>query len=561
MGLHFNIEAPANGRIHKATVVVLDDEGTVKLTDKGDLLSLPERQKVAKRVAAQLGLDAGEVLRHLELGWSRAMEGRFAPARAQPPPPEDRPHEAGDDPHYLARLFADDHQHEDGPTLLCWREEWYVWNGRSWETVPERDMKARLCRRIKAEFDRQNLEAIRRWHDDGQPGPKPAAHRVTTRLLADAMQALVSLVLLPAKTEAPSWLRPGPGELNECDPAEILVCANGMGHLSGLATDGTLYRCTPSFFGLNALLYDYLETAPAPVLWLEFLGKLWSNDLTAIEALQEFFGYALTPDTSQQKILMIVGPKRSGKGTIARILRALVGIHNTCSPTLAGLATNFGLWPLLGKTVAIISDARLSGRTDAAVIVERLLSISGEDAQTIDRKNLPHVTTRLTTRFVIMTNELPRLTDPSGALAGRLILLRLTESFYGREDTTLTDRLLAELPGILLWAIEGWQRFRQRGHFLQPESGRKLIEDMEDLSSPIGAFVRERCEVGPGFEVFVRDLFTEWKSWCEEKGRKDPGNEQTFGRDLRAHLPALDVRQPRDGDKRVRVYVGLKIRW
>ena len=170
---------------------------------------------------------------------------------------------------------------------------------------------------------------------------------------------------------------------------------------------------------------------------------------------------------------------------------------------------------------------------------------------------MSHVTAKLSVRFVILTNELPRLSDPSGALVGRLIVLRQTRSWYGKEDTGLTDRLLTELSAILLWAIEGWWRLRRRGHFVQPETGRKLVEDLEDLSSPIGAFIKECCEVGPQHEVLVRDLFDCWKSWCDEKGRKDPGTEQTFGRDLRAVVPSLDPRQPRVGDSRVRVYVGV----
>ena len=58
---------------------------------------------------------------------------------------------------------------------------------------------------------------------------------------------------------------------------------------------------------------------------------------------QEFFGYSLTPDTRQQKIALIVGPKRSGKGTLARVLVALVDRQNTVAPTLASLSQNFGL--------------------------------------------------------------------------------------------------------------------------------------------------------------------------------------------------------------------------
>ncbi len=201
----------------------------------------------------------------------------------------------------------------------------------------------------------------------------------------------------------------------------------------------------------------------------------------------------------------------------------MVGLQNTASPTLASLGTNFGLWPLLGKTLAVVSDPRISGRTDVAAVVERLLSISGEDAQTIDRKNLPHVTTRLPVRFMILTNELPRLSDASGALVGRLILLRQTRSWFGREDNKLTAKLLAELPGILGWAMEGWKTLNLRGYFAQPDKSAALLKDMNDLASPVSAFLEDCCVTGPEFTCLVKEVFGRWKVWCEEKGRKDHG--------------------------------------
>jgi putative DNA primase/helicase len=258
---------------------------------------------------------------------------------------------------------------------------------------------------------------------------------------------------------------------------------------------------------------------------------------------------------------MLVGPKRSGKGTIARVARKLIGEETVCGPTPSSLSMNFGLWPLLGKTAAIISDARLSGRTDAATVTERLLSISGEDALTIDRKHLPPVTTKLATRFMILTNELPRLGDASGALTGRMILLRPTESWYGREDIKLTDRLLDELPGILAWAIVGWQRLRERGHFVQPEDGREMLEELDNLSSPVGAFVVEKCLVEPCARVSIDMIFEAWKSWCLINGKREPGTIQTFGRDLRAAVPSIKRNRPRDDEgSRYRGYEGIGLK-
>jgi putative DNA primase/helicase len=291
--------------------------------------------------------------------------------------------------------------------------------------------------------------------------------------------------------------------------------------------------------------YDFDRQAPRPDRWLEFLLELWPDDPESIATLQEWFGYTLTPDTSLQKILALIGPTRSGKGTINRVQTALVGEANVVNPTLASFAHQFGRADLIGKTLATIADARLSGRTDTAPVVEHLLAISGEDPQTIPRKFLPDWHGKLSTRFMLISNELPRLTDASAAMPKRFVILKLTRSFLGREDTELTEKLKGELPGILWWAIAGWARLRQRGHFLQPESARGLVEDMEELASLVLAFVRDECVVGPEHSVEKRVLFDRWKQWCEDKNHREVGNQITFGRNLHAAVDGLTDERPR----------------
>jgi putative DNA primase/helicase len=236
-----------------------------------------------------------------------------------------------------------------------------------------------------------------------------------------------------------------------------------------------------------------------------------------------------------------------------------VGPHNVAAPTLASLGTNFGLAPLIGKPVAIVSDARLGrGSRDQGVITERMLSISGEDSLTIDRKYKEPWTGRLPARFMVLTNELPELTDSSGALASRFVVLLTRRSFYGHEDTALTDKLLTELPSIFLWALDGYQRLLQRGWFQQPKASLDAIQELEDLSSPIGAFLRDRCKVEAGLTVTVQAMWDAWKIWCEDHGRK-PGSRQVFGRNLRAAVPGLRVARPRDDGERYRAYEGVAL--
>jgi putative DNA primase/helicase len=468
-----------------------------------------------------------------------------------------QPNEATDDPHRLARIYREaEGMAGDDPALWFHQDGYKRWNGSCYEDVPPSEIRAEITSAVKDEFDRVNIWQQKQYDPEADKkglGP-PKASKVTASLVANVSQALTGYTVLPSSIEAPAWL----GEDPPFPLVEALPARNCIVHLPSLVArkPGAVRDCTPRFFSSWALDYDFDPEAPQPLLWERFLGELWPSDPESTNTLQEWFGYCLTNDTSQQKIGALIGPKRSGKGTVARILRAACGAANVVGPTLSGLSSHFGMAPLIGKPLAIIDDARLSGKADAAIIVERLLTISGEGTLTIDRKHLPAWTGKLPTRLLIQSNELPRLADSSGALAGRLIILRMTESFYGREDPALTEKLLAEMPGILLWAIEGWRRLHERGYFIQPASGRELVEEMEELSSPIGAFLKDRCIIGPGKEVSVADLFEEWKSWCESVGRKHVGDTLTFGRDVRAAIPNLKTVQRRENG-RARSYIGI----
>ena len=159
--------------------------------------------------------------------------------------------------------------------------------------------------------------------------------------------------------------------------------------------------------------------------------------------------------------------------------------------------------------------------------------------------------------MIFLTNELPRIADTSGALASRFIVLILQNSFYGKEDLGLGNRLLGELSGILNWSLVGYQRLRQRQHFLQPTTSREAVEELETLGSPVSAYVRERCRIGPVYQAPIELLYQDYRAWCESNGRREPGNKQTFGRDLRAVVPGLRMTRPRDGESRFREYEGI----
>jgi putative DNA primase/helicase len=481
----------------------------------------------------------------------------FIPPEAQPgnhPPPHrpkrnDRRYIFPGDVFGTAKAFGVDQlQTPEGlRTAHHHRSEFFVWDGAAFRAIDIETMKAKLWPWLADSWQRSKEE------EDKRVLPKPD-------MVGAIIEGLKAAAQLDNDSEPPLWLN---GSVYQ--PRELIVCRNGMVHWPS----GQQVALTPNFFTLNALDFDYRpELGAEPTLFLRFLRDVWGQDHESIDTLQEVFGLFLVPDTTFQKIVMLVGPMRSGKGTVARILQRLIGLRNCCAPTLSSLGGQFGLQPLLHKTAAIIGDARIGAKTDTAAVAERLLSVSGEDLITVERKFLGAWHGQLGARFMVISNELPRFSDVSGALASRFIILSLTKSFLGKEDLGLFDRLLPELPQILNWSIAGLKRLKARGYFVMPAASREQMEELDTLASPMKAFLRDAYEQGGASDGVLIDVFCDnWRNWCKANGRDHAGTNQAIGLALRTAWPHVSTQQLRTGDlgsdgyhKRQRWFVGIRTR-
>lgn len=265
------------------------------------------------------------------------------------------------------RLVERDHTLGGVPTLHHWRDSWVCWDGRSsYEILGERAVRTWLYQALARSYQagKGHLERVK---------PKRG-------MVNDIIDALKAACALDDRIEPPAWL----GPVVEDRPAahEFAAVRNGLVHLPSR----DLWPPDPSFFALGAAGIDCDPEAPEPAEWLAFLRSLWPDDQASIDTLQEIIGYLISAETAQQKIFFLHGVTRSGKGTIGRVVTKLLGAGQVAAPGLGDFGTRFGLEGLVGKAVAIIADARLSKRADQAPIIEKMLSISGEDAITIDRK-------------------------------------------------------------------------------------------------------------------------------------------------------------------------------
>lgn len=253
--------------------------------------------------------------------------------------------------------------------------------------------------------------------------------------------------------------------------------------------------------------------------WLEFLGQISQDDERWMDGLQEWFGLLLTADTSYERIGLMTGPTRSGKGVVQTALRSMLGAGHVCSSTFQELASRWTMLYLSQHPVCIMPDASVGKYTDSVMCAERLKSISGQDPVAIEMHGRGFTDVRiLRTRIFIFVNELPKLPDNAGAIAARLLNWPTTISYEGREDRRLKPRIAAEGAGILMWALFGLRRLMHRGEFTECERGRAVIDEMRALNSPVYHYVAEECVQGAGHAVSCEAMYQAYTAWCEREG-------------------------------------------
>jgi putative DNA primase/helicase len=371
-----------------------------------------------------------------------------------------------------------------------WNEDYYRWTGSHWTTYNKSSL-----RRVLYTLTENAQYRVPPKKKDGDPELAPWAP--TKGKVDNVLDALTAIHLHR--------------EDDEVDTSGIAL-ANGVYE----PATGALVPHTHERFNLHALAFEHDPSATAPE-WLGFLESIAPGDTEVHDLLAEWFGYVLSGDTNQQKMLSLVGPTRCGKGTIARILNTLVGPAYVATPTLTSLSGTFGRQHLIGKKLAVLTDVRWKGRGNVAEGLDEILAITGEDARDVPRKNREDWHGKLGVRFMCMSNDPPAFTDSSGALGNRMIQIQLRISFLGREDLTLDDRLAKELPGIFNWAMAGLKRLRSRGRFTQPESGRALQEHVILAASPYQQFIEDCCDLSdPRAEEAYVDLHWAYTQWLAE---------------------------------------------
>lgn len=239
-------------------------------------------------------------------------------------------------------------------------------------------------------------------------------------------------------------------------------------------------------------------------------------------------------------MVMWLGPTRCGKGTVARLLKRLVGADAYAGTAVENLRSDFALEGLLDKSLVTFPDEKEVGAPEGKRLVQFILKATGEDDQEVKRKYKTPWHGPLPMRVMYLGNDLPVLPDSSGAVQNRILMIETAVSFLGREDRELETDLAGELPGILNWALDGLDALQERGEFVQPESGRAAARDVDDLSNHVRRYLASgHVKLDRDLKTECSQLWHDFDAWCWRNGVEAKVNSVWLGRQLRPAMRNL----------------------
>jgi putative DNA primase/helicase len=300
----------------------------------------------------------------------------------------------------------------------------------------------------------------------------------------------------------------------------------------------------------------YLSTVQLPVEWDEeavcprfdrWMGEVIDPPLT--RRLWEVIGYMLAQGNTLQRAILLIGTGGNGKGTLIRVLKRLIGAHNTAAVTLVQMAEGrFEVAELYGK------QANLAGDIEARYLRETAMfkALTGQDTVLAQRKRQDpfHFVCHATPLF--SANEVPKSIDNSEGYHRRWVVMPMDRKVEGTRRKFDEDDLFAELPGILRKAVAHLGPLMAARGFDEPIEARMAQERFAEASDTVATWLREDeavvladpdADVRGGLWREQTHIYARFRRWAAESGHQALSSTRFYDR-----LQALGyVRRGRNG--------------
>lgn len=386
---------------------------------------------------------------------------------------------------------------------------WMHWDGQRWK--------------------RDQTGTVRRWSKVVVRSIMEESNRAETADERDALvrwakrsEAAASRSALLRNTEAEEGVSIVPEEMDR-DPYALNVL-NGTidlrtGQLNPHDKSANITKLAP-------VMYDPEARCPT---FLSFLKRVLP-DPDIGRFLRRMAGYGLTGVTTEQCLAFLYGSGANGKSTFLDIMQEMLGDYaQQAAPDLltsrggdrhpTELADLFGArWV---SSIEVDEGKRL-----AENLVKQM---TGGDKLKARFMRTDFFQWTPTHKLFLAANHKPEIRGTDYAIWRRIHMIPFDVTIPVEErDSRLGEKLQAELPGILQWAVTGCLEWQKNGLGV-PTAVREATEEYRQEQDVLGQFIEDRCAVDRAASVASESLYAVYSAWCESNG-SGPVSTTAFGR-------------------------------
>jgi putative DNA primase/helicase len=374
--------------------------------------------------------------------------------------------------------------------------KWLVWTGTHWQ----QDVNGAVMRLAKRTVKRLASRAVKMDKlqiDQLFKHIKASLATAKLKAMIECAQSEEGIPVQPEDLDRDQWL---------------LNCPNGTldlrtGSLRAHDRKDLITRCIETPYDPKA---DCSE-------WKAFLWKIMAQNQELIDFLQRLIGLSLTGDVSEQFLYIFWGSGANGKSTLVNTVLKLLGLYAMKANAELLMATKSDRHPteradLFGKRCVATIETRESGRLNETFVKEA----TGGDPIRARRMREDFWEFDPTHKIILATNHKPQILGTDYAIWRRIHLVSFTVTIpEAQQDKKLVEKLNAEMPGILAWAVRGCLDWQQNGLRAPAEVTQETTAYRDDMDD-VGQFLREMCTLQPYAKVRSSALHQAYLDWGGE---------------------------------------------
>lgn len=380
------------------------------------------------------------------------------------------------------------------------RGGWFVWDGATWRRDTTREVH-RLAKIVVRDL----------WAEAARCGDADVRDAFLSHARKSEKASAIAAMLKLAESAAGVAVD---GQAFDADPW-VLCCRNGLLDLeTGELTDhDSAAMCTK----LAPVTFDPAAQCPR---WLQFLEEILP-DPDVRTFVQRFAGYCMTGVIRDRALVLLIGGGRNGKSVFIKVLVQLLGDYAAYAAPDVLMSSDHHRHPTELADLAGIRFAAMSEtKKDRAFDEETLKRLTGAEPIKARFMNKDFFTFDMNAKLAMAANHRPRVRDNTDSIWDRIrevpFTVRIDEA---HEDKQLFEKLLAELPGVLNWALVGCREWQRCG-LGAPSAVRAATRAYRDGEDPLAGFFADCVAFDPGAMVSRSELRRAYERWSEEQGER-----------------------------------------